>query len=208
MGTLYGNPKHLIPEEDARAALAAHDRLAIIVTHGPNGLSATHAPVAVEDGKLISHVSRGNPQWKDAPCDVMVIAPGPETYISPSWYETKKRDQRAVPTWNYEAIHVWGKLRLIDDKARLRDIVDKLSQRHENNRPDPWAIEDAPEEYIDRLLSFIVGFEITLDRVEGKRKLSQEKPDDDQAGVLAALETSEDPRDRAIAARMRALRGA
>ncbi len=203
MGTLYGNPKHLIPEAEARAALAAYDRLAIIVTHGASGLSATHAPIAIEGGKLISHVSRGNPQWKDAPCDVMVIAQGAETYISPSWYETKKRDQRAVPTWNYETIHAWGKLTLIDDKARLRTIVDTLSQRHERGRPDPWSIEDAPADYIDRMLSFIVGFEITLDRVEGKRKLSQDKPADDYAGVIAALDVSEDPRDRAIAARMR-----
>lgn len=206
MGTLYGNPKHLMPEADARAALATHDRLAMIVTHGENGLTATHALVTVVGDKLVSHISRGNPQWKDAPCDVMVIAPGPETYISPTWYETKKRDARAVPTWNYEAIHVWGKLTIVEDKAQLRDIVDKLSQRHETGRPNPWTIEDAPEEYIDRLLSFIVGFEITLDRVEGKRKLSQEKPEDDQAGVLAALDASDDPRDHAIAARMRAVR--
>jgi len=206
MGTLYGNPKHLIPEAEARAALAGHDRLAIIVTQGANGLSATHALIAVEGDKLISHISRGNSQWKDAPCDAMVILPGPETYISPTWYETKKRDARAVPTWNYETIHVWGELTIIEDKARLRDIVDKLSRRHENGRPDPWAIEDAPEDYVDRLLSFIVGFEITLDRVEGKRKLSQEKPEDDQAGVLAALEASDDPRDHAIAARMHAAR--
>ncbi len=206
MSQLYGNPKHLMTEPEARAALAAFDRLAIIVTQGADGFRATHAPIAYEDGKIISHVSRGNPQWRAAPCDVLVILPGPETYISPSWYETKKRDARAVPTWNYESVQAWGRLSVQDDPAKLRQIVSALSDRHETGRPEPWAVSDAPEDYVQRLLKAIVGFEIELTRVEGKRKLSQDKPDEDFSGVVAALDASADERDRVVAARMRALK--
>lgn len=205
MSQLYGNPKHLIGEEEARAALAAFDRLAIIVTHGADGFRATHAPIAYENGRIVSHISRANPQWKEAPCDVMVILPGPDTYISPAWYETKKRDARAVPTWNYESVQIWGRLTVTEDPARLREIVAALSDRHEAGRPEPWAITDAPEDFIERLLQFIVGFDIEIAQIAGKRKMSQEKPSEDVAGVIAALSASADERDRLVAARMKAL---
>src|SRR5262245_37626722 len=101
MSMLYGNPRHVLAEGEARAALAAFDRLAILVTHGPDGLAATQIPIFVEGDKIVAHVARANPQWKHAPCPAMLIAQGAETYISPGWYETKKRTARAVPTWNY-----------------------------------------------------------------------------------------------------------
>lgn len=200
---LYGSPKHLMSESEAREALAAFDRLALIVTNGAAGLRATHAPISFEDGRIVSHIARANAQWRDAPCDALVILPGPETYISPSWYETKKRDGRAVPTWNYETVQVWGRLTITEDPQRLRKLVADLSARHEAGRAEPWALTDAPEAFIARLLQFIVGFEIEIAHIEGKRKLSQEKPAEDVAGVIAALEASDDPRDAILAARMK-----
>lgn len=203
MTQLYGHPKHLLSEAEARAALAAFDRLALIITHGPEGLRATHAPIAYENGAVVSHIARANPQWNDAPCDALVILPGAETYISPSWYETKKRTARAVPTWNYETIQIWGRLTITEDAARLRKIVSDLSDRHEAGRAEPWSVSDAPEDFTARLLGAIVGLDIAITRIEAKRKLSQEKPPEDMASVIAALSASNDPRDHAIAERMK-----
>lgn len=202
MTTLYGHPKHLLSDEAAQAALAAYDRLAIFVTQGGDGLRATHAPLLYRDGVILSHIARANGQWRDAPCPALVILPGAESYISPGWYESKKRDGRAVPTWNYETIQIWGELTMFEDKARLREVVDALSARHEAGRAQPWSIEDAPSEYIDRLLGAIVGYALTPTRIEAKRKLSQEKPAEDIAGVIAGLSASADPRDQAIAEMM------
>ncbi len=200
---LYGHPRHALSESDARAALAAYDRAAILVTSGPSGLRATHLPLFIEDGRAIGHVARANPIWREAPCPALLIAPGPETYVSPGWYETKKRDGRAVPTWNYETIQAWGALTIFEDAQRLHDVVARLSARHEDGRAEPWRIEDAPADYTARLIAAIVGVEIALERVEAKRKLSQEKTAPDFDGVLAALSRSEDPRDGAVAAAMK-----
>lgn len=206
MSGLYGNPRHMLAEAEARAALAAFDRLAILVTHGAEGLAASQIPILVEGDTILAHVARANAQWKHAPCAAMVILQGAESYVSPGWYETKKRDARAVPTWNYEIVHVWGEMRAFEDSARLRDVVSRLSDRHEAAMPEPWSIADAPADFIDLLTRHIVGVEIAIARVEGKRKLSQEKPADDQAGVIAALAASPDARDRAVAEAMRKLK--
>lgn len=205
MSKLYGHPKHLMEDAKARAALASFDRLALLITHGPDGLNATHLPILFEDGAIIAHVARANPHWRDAPCDALFVLPGAETYVSPSWYESKKRDGRAVPTWNYETIHVHGRLELVEDHARLHDIVANLSARHEAGRPEPWAIGDAPAEYTERLLNAIVGLTLTPTRILGKRKLSQDKPAEDRASVIDALSASPDTRDQAVADAMKAV---
>lgn len=201
---MYGHPKHLLSEADARAALAAFDRAALLVTHGRSGFCATHLPLVVREDRLIGHIARANPHWREAPCDALVVLAGAETYISPSWYETKTQTGRAVPTWNYETIHVHGAMTVYDDRARLLENVRALSDRHEAAMPAPWSVDDAPRDYIEALLNAIVGVELRIARVEAKRKLSQEKPAADRAGALAALDASPDPRDRAIAAAMRA----
>jgi transcriptional regulator len=201
---VYGHPKHVLDEAQARQALAAFDRAALLVTHGATGFMATHLPLVVQGDRLIGHVARANPHWREAPCDALVVLAGAETYISPSWYETKAQTGRAVPTWNYETIHVHGRLTTYEDAASLRENVRALSDRHEAAMPAPWSIDDAPGDYIAALLNAIVGVEIAIERVEAKRKLSQEKPPGDHAGALAALDASPDPRDRAVAAAMRA----
>jgi len=200
---MYGHPKHMLDEGEARAALAAHDRAALLITQGADELRATHLPLVVRGDRLIGHIARANPQWRDAPCAALVVLAGAETYISPSWYETKARTARAVPTWNYETIHVHGQLSTYEEPERLLENVSALSARHEAAMPAPWSVDDAPRDYVEALLRAIVGVEIAVDRVEAKRKLSQEKPPEDQAGVIAALEESTDPRDHAIAAAMR-----
>lgn len=201
---VYAHPLHLMSEADARAALAAFDRAAILTVAGPDGLAAAHVPVQLRGDRLIGHLARANPIWKAAPCPALVICPGPESYVSPSWYATKAETGRAVPTWNYEALHVQGALSVIEDPVRLRALVAELSDAHEAGRPEPWSIDDAPEDYIAGLLRGFVGFEIAIARIEGKRKLSQDKPEKDRAGVIAALEASADPRDHAVANAMRA----
>jgi transcriptional regulator len=213
---MYGHPKTLLSHDETIHALTRFKRLAILITAGASGLRATHLPLLYAPpadlsdpkdlGRLVGHVARANDHWHDAeagPIDALVLCPGPETYISPAWYETKKQTGRAVPTWNYETIHAHGKLRLFTDEGDLRSNVASLSDRHETGREAPWRLEDAPADYLDRLIAGIVGVEIDIERASAKRKLSQEKPEIDRAAVLDALEQSQDPCDREIAAAMR-----
>ncbi len=208
---MYGHPKHLLSEADTLEALRAFNRVATLITHGASGLNATHLPLIYDPapapyGRFLGHMARANPHWKDAEAgaiDALVLLPGAETYVSPAWYETKKRDPRVVPTWNYETLHVRGRLNVHMDTERLRENVSALSDRHEAGRAAPWTLADAPADYIARLLNALVGVELLIERVEGKRKLSQDKREEDRAGVRAALDASSDPRAHAIAKAMR-----
>jgi transcriptional regulator len=192
-------------EAEARIALAAFDRAAIPVVAGEGGLAAAHVPVqlAPDQAHIIGHLARANPIWRAAPCRALLVCTGPKTYVSPGWYATKTETGRTVPTWNYETVHVHGTLGVFDDPVRLRALVASLSDVHEAGRAHPWSIDDAPGDYVEAMLRGFVGFELAIDRVEGKRKLSQDKPEKDRAGVIAALEESADPRDRAVASKMR-----
>lgn len=197
---LYGHPKTLLSSTEARAALEAFDRTALLVT--PD-LAATHLPFLVEGDRLVGHIARANAHWKSAPCDALVVMAGAEAYVSPNWYPSKRDAGRAVPTWNYETIHVRGRFTTFEDAARLEDLVARLSARHEAVQPKPWTIAEAPRDYIDALLRGIVGVEIGIESIEAKRKLSQDRPAPDHAGVIAGLDASDDPRDRAVAKAMR-----
>jgi transcriptional regulator len=125
--------------------------------------------------------------------DALGIFQGPGTYISPAWYPTKQETGRVVPTWNYAVVHAHGPLRVIDDRAWLRDFVTRLTNRHESGRSDPWHVTDAPAEYIDQMLGAIIGLEIPLTRLRGKWKMSQNRPAQDRAGVVDALTRAGDP---------------
>ncbi|HXQ52899.1 MAG TPA: FMN-binding negative transcriptional regulator [Stellaceae bacterium] len=165
--------------------------LATLVTQGAAGLEASHVPMLLDDapapyGTLIGHVARDNPQWHSGG-DALAIFLGADAYVSPSVYETKRRTGKAVPTWNYVAIHAYGKVAFFDDEARLRDIVTRLTVRHEAGRPAPWAVSDAPEDYVRSMLKAIVGFALPIARLEGKWKMSQNRPPEDRAGVVETL---------------------
>jgi transcriptional regulator len=141
-------------------------------------------------GTLIGHLARPNPQARGAVPGVQALAifQGPDVYITPSWYATKRENGKVVPTWNYVAIHAHGPVEFFDDTERLRDVVTRLTEREEQARADPWAVSDAPAAFIDGMLKGIVGFALPIARLEGKWKMSQNRPAQDRAGVVAGLE--------------------
>jgi transcriptional regulator len=167
--------------------------LATLVTHGDAGLVASHVPMLLDpepapNGTLLGHVARDNPQWRGgAAGESLALFLGPDAYVSPAWYETKKRNAKVVPTWNYVAIHAYGPVEFFDDETRLRAIVTRLTQKFEAARPKPWAVTDAPEDYVRMMLKAIVGFALPIARLEGKWKMSQNRPPEDRASAAAAL---------------------
>lgn len=191
------NPSHFNNSDD-RAALLALMRaypLGALVTHGPQGLDANHLPFEVDEaaGVLRAHVARANPLWQQVPADgemaALVIFRGEAGYISPNWYPSKHETHRQVPTWNYQVVHVHGQLTVMDQERFVRGLVARLTREHEkrSNQPKPWMMGDAPADYIDQMLAAIVGIEVTLERLEGKFKLSQNKEALDREGAIAGL---------------------
>jgi len=177
-----------------------------LVTLGDDGLSANHIPFELDSapaplGTLRCHVARANPVWRDYSQDTesLIIFHGPQVYISPSWYETKKQSGEVVPTYNYAVVHAYGALRIVDDRAWLRGLVTRLTARFESASAAPWQVSDAPEDFIDRQLAAIVGIEIAITKIEGKWKASQNRPAQDRAGVIAALDNALDADSLAMA---------
>ena len=168
--------------------------LGTLVTSTSAGLNANHIPFEVDPeggpaGTLRGHVARGNPVWRDASLDseALIIFQGPNTYISPSWYPTKRETGKVVPTWNYVVAHAYGTPRFIDDRAWLRAFVEKLTNRHEAQRREPWKVTDAPADFIDKQVGAIIGLEIPITRLIGKWKVSQNRPTKDREGVVEGL---------------------
>jgi transcriptional regulator len=188
-------PKHF---EETRVQILhelirAHP-LGALVTLTPSGLDANHIPFEVDPdpapfGTLRGHIARANPLWRDFSrgVEALAIFQGPGTYISPSWYPTKRETAKVVPTWNYAVVHAHGALRVIDDRAWLRGFVEKLTNRHEAGRRDPWKVTDAPSDFIEKQLGAIVGLEISITRLIGKWKVSQNRPPPDRDGVVQGL---------------------
>lgn len=140
-------------------------------------------------GRLLGHIAIANPQWRTAQpgAQALAIVHGPQAYISPAWYESKARHGRVVPTWNYETVHMTGTVTFHQDTEWLRTLVTRLTRLHESGRAHPWAVTDAPPEYIDGQLRAIVGVELTVAAIEAKQKLSQNRSDLDREGVVAGL---------------------
>lgn len=167
--------------------------LAMLATQAGETLDANHIPLylAAEPaplGALQGHVARANPLWREADGRAaLAVFRGPDAYITPSWYPGKAQDGRAVPTWNYLAVHAHGRLRAIDDPAWIRAHLEALTARHEALRPHPWRLDDAPADFVDKLIGAVVGIEIVIDRLEGKRKLGQNQPAPNRAGAAAGL---------------------
>ncbi len=169
--------------------------LGTLLTLGDDGMIASHVPMLIDPapapyGTLAGHLARSNPQWQSARAggDALVIAAGPEAYITPSWYPTKGScTGKVVPTWNYVAVHAYGALSFYDDPARLKAHVTKLTATHEAGRVQPWQPSDAPDDYLAGMIAGIVGFELVVTRLYGKWKMSQNRPPEDRAGVVAGL---------------------
>jgi transcriptional regulator len=178
-----------IDRDEARTIVAEIGSGWLVTGSSEGPPTATLMPVLWEGETLVAHLSRANPHWRNVSEGMpgLVIVAGPEAYISPSWYASKADDGRVVPTWNYLAVHLTGPVRLHHDPDWLRTVVTALTDRHERSRPEPWHVTDAPGDYIAGQLKAIVGVEMRVDRVEGKAKLSQNRPDADRAGVIAAL---------------------
>jgi transcriptional regulator len=166
--------------------------LATLVTMTPDGLIASHVPLLLDPdpapyGTLIGHLARPNPQARGAIGEALAIFQGLDAYITPSWYATKRETGKVVPTWNYVAIHAAGPITFFDDPDRLLDVVTRLTEKQESGRAAPWAVSDAPADFVQGMLKGIVGFAIPLARLEGKWKMSQNRPAEDRAGVIAGL---------------------
>ena len=182
---------------------------ASLVTHGDEGLEASHIPLHLLPqpaplGSLIGHVARANPQWRAArsPRPALAIFLGPHAYVSPDWYPNKHATGKDVPTWNYIAVHAHGTLERIEDPGEVRAMLDQLTAQHEAGRPRPWKVSDAPADYIDQQQRHIVGLRLTITRLEGKWKLSQNRAAADREGARAGLAASARERERVVAAAM------
>lgn len=207
-------PEHFaISDVDSVAAYVESVGAADIVTFSGERLVSSLVPViwdrsVGEHGRLLAHISVANSQWREAKSDVpaLAIVHGPQAYISPSWYASKRDHGRVVPTWNYSAVHFAGRAEVHEDPAWLLDAVTRLTDAHEGNRAEPWAVDDAPGPYIDKQLRAIVGVEFAIERIEGKAKLSQNRDDADAAGVVAGLRREGGAREQQVADAMEAVR--
>lgn len=180
-------------------------RLANLVTATAEGLMATPLPLFLDEiegehGVLYGHLAKANPQWRSTPNgEALAIFMGPEAYVTPSWYATKQETGKVVPTWNYIAVHAYGPVEFFQEPERLLEVVTRLTTIHEKSRTKPWAVSDAPADFIASQLRGIVGIRIPVTRFEGKRKMSQNRPEADRIGVAAGLAASEKPQDREVA---------
>ena len=192
---MYQPPHFREERPDVQHALIRAHPLGLLVSAGPGGLMANPVPFMLhadlgERGTLRCHVSRANPQWRELESveECLIVFQGAQEYITPSWYETKRETGKVVPTWNYATVHAWGKPQVIQDADWLRANVESLTRTHEGARPAPWAVNDAPAEFVAAQLRGIVGIEVPIARIEGKWKVSQNRTEADRASVAAGLQ--------------------
>lgn len=183
-------PRHFA-EDDAKVVsrLVSSCGFGHLVCHDEDGLASTPVPFVVDNGmtSVRAHLARPNPMWRRAPCDALLIVPVADAYVSPSWYPAKAVDGKVVPTWNYEVVHLHGRLEVRDDPAWIRRQIGDLTNLNESSMPKPWAVEDAPDDYIEAHARAIIGIELLVERVDAKRKLSQNRSDADRQGVIEGL---------------------
>lgn len=193
MTRLYVPHFNQMPEDEVRGFVDAVG-VAQVVTVADDGTpDATLLPVLWDGDRLLGHVARANGHWRRIVegSAALAVVTGPDAYVSPAWYASKREHGRVVPTWNYSAVHLRGTVHVHQDEHFLRDVVTRLTERHESGRGAPWAVTDAPEEYVSGQLRAVVGLEIRVAEVEGKAKLSQNRSADDRAGVAAGLREQE-----------------
>lgn len=166
---------------------------ATLMTHSAEGMEANHVPMLLTEVNgqkvLQAHIAKANPLWKiiEANASVLVVFNGPNCYISPNHYPTKKETGKAVPTWNYVVVHVKGDITFIHDECWLRTLIDNLTAKHEATQSTPWSTADAPTGYIDKMFTAIIGIEINITEITGQWKVSQNHPDVNRQGVVDGL---------------------
>jgi transcriptional regulator len=194
---VYQPPLFRETRPDVLHALIRSHPLGLLVSNGTDGPIANPLPFLLDadvppHGRLRVHLAKANPQWRllaDNPgSTVLVVFQGADSYITPSWYETKRETGKVVPTWNYAMVQVRGTARIIEDQEWLAQQISDLTGFHENSRPEPWAVTDAPDPFIQSQIKGIVGIEITIAAMDGKWKASQNRPVADRAGVAQGLE--------------------
>ena len=196
--------------EVLHALIRSHPLGLLVTQNGDGSIAANDIPFVLDasddgsPGVLRAHVARANPLWRTARGDVesLVVFQGPHGYVSPAWYPGKAEHGKVVPTWNYVVVQARGALHAIDDRGWLRAFVTRLTDRHEGPRPAPWAVTDAPADYVDTMLGAIVGIEMPVTSLVGKWKVSQNRPAADREGVAQGLDREHG--DPALAAAVRA----
>lgn len=183
--------------------------LGSVITQASGRLDANHIPLTLDPtigpfGILRGHIARANPMWRGAAPEpeVLVLFQGPDSYVSPSFYPSKREHGKVVPTWNYGVVHARGTLKWVHDPKWLRALVEQLTDQHEASRPEPWRVSDAPDGYLAKMLDAIVGFEISINELSGKLKLSQNRSEADREGVRSGLEQGPDANSVATAGLM------
>lgn len=194
---MYQPPHFIETRLDVLHALIRAHPLGLLISNGTEaGVTANAVPFLLDadfapSGRLRAHMAKANGQWRqiaeNPDAQVLVVFQGVETYVTPSWYETKRETGKVVPTWNYAMVQVRGRARVIDDTAWIAGQVSELTATHEAERPAPWAVTDAPESYVQAQLKGIVGLEIEIAEISGKWKVSQNRPTADRLGVAAGL---------------------
>ena len=193
------------PDKEVIHRLMREAPMATLVTQAAGAIEANHLPMLLDlrgDATILRfHVARANPVWRetDAGGEVLAIFQGPDTYISPNWYATKAEHGKVVPTWNYAVVHAYGRLAVFDDKEWLREFLPALTAVHEARFEKPWRVDDAPADYVDKMMGAIVGMEIAVTRVVAKWKVSQNQPAVNKATLLSGLERVDQPGAQAMA---------
>jgi transcriptional regulator len=212
---MYEPPLHRKESLEAQHALIRSQPLGLLISHGPDGLEANSIPFLIDAsasklGTLRAHMARANKQWRalQEASEALVIFQGPDRYISPNFYATKRETGKVVPTWNYVMVQARGRPRVIEDAEWLRGQIDELTRTHEGRRPAPWAVSDAPADFIAMQIKAIVGLEIEIAHIAGKWKASQNRPAADREGVIAGLTAEGEPAALDMAAIVRGEGGA
>ncbi len=192
---MYINPQHQMADREALFALIASHPLGAWVCQGRAGLVANHVPFLLDRsrgpcGTLIGHVSRANTVWRELASTTpsVVMFQGPQAYITPNWYPGRSEHGEVVPTWNYVVAHAHGVARAVDDPDWVLDMLSRLTQDHEGRQPTPWSVSEAPAAFIDKMMRAIVGIEISIVRLEGKLKASQDEALPDRLGTVRGLQ--------------------
>ncbi|MBT8207042.1 MAG: FMN-binding negative transcriptional regulator [Acidimicrobiia bacterium] len=194
---MYLPPYFAEDDREILYSVIRENNFGVLVTTVDGAPLATHLPFLLEGDTLVAHMARANPQWEafDSGAEVLCIFHGPHGYISPNWYVSKK----AVPTWNYVAVHVYGTPSIIDDPAAALAMQERLVAEHEAGSPKPWTMDGLPDGYVEGQMRAIVNFEIPIARIEGKFKLNQNRKPEDRAGVITALRASPRAGDQELA---------